>query len=125
MTGQGRIAVGVSGAGSNLRALAAAAVRGELGASIVLVFADRACPALEWASEQGIETALVPGGDDSTLAETVLAVEPDVVVRAVEKPVTTLTAVDGPAGETNSDADDDAILAAGVQVARQQLARAK
>jgi hypothetical protein len=54
-----------------------------------------------------------------------VGVEPDVVVRAVEKPVTTLTAVDGPAGETNSDADDDAILAAGVQVARQQLARAK
>ena len=38
----GRIAVGVSGAGSNLRALAAAADRAELGGSIVLVFADRA-----------------------------------------------------------------------------------
>ena len=33
-------------------------------------FADRACPALDWAAEQGIETALVPGGDDATLAET-------------------------------------------------------
>ncbi len=57
----GRIAVGVSGAGSNLRALAAAAGRGELGGEIVLVFADRACPALDWAAEQGIDTALVPG----------------------------------------------------------------
>ena len=57
----GRIAVGVSGAGSNLRALHAAAARGELGGEIVLVFADRACPALDWAAEQGIDTALVPG----------------------------------------------------------------
>ena len=43
--------------------------RGELGGEIVLVFADRACPALDWAAEQGIETALVPGGDDATLAD--------------------------------------------------------
>ena len=64
-----RIAVAVSGAGSNLRALHAAAVRGELGGAIVLVFADRACPALDWAAEQGIDTALVPGGDDDALAE--------------------------------------------------------
>ena len=78
----GRIAVGVSGAGSNLRALSAAAGRGELGGSIVLVFADRACPAIDWAAEQGIETALVPGGDDDALATTLGAVEPDVVVLA-------------------------------------------
>ena len=78
----GRIAVGVSGAGSNLRALATAARRGELGAELALVFADRACPALDWATEQWIETALVPGGDDATLAETVAAVEPDLVVLA-------------------------------------------
>jgi phosphoribosylglycinamide formyltransferase-1 len=78
----GRIAVGVSGAGSNLRAVAAAAGRGELGADLVLVFADRACPALDWAAEQGIETALVPGGDDATLAEALAAVDPDLVVLA-------------------------------------------
>ena len=54
----GRIAVGVSGAGSNLRAVAAAAGRAELGGSIVLVFADRPCPALDWALEQGFETAI-------------------------------------------------------------------
>ncbi len=65
-----RIAVGVSGAGSNLRALTRPRRRGELGGEIVLVFADRACPALDWAAEQGIETALVPDGDDATLAET-------------------------------------------------------
>jgi phosphoribosylaminoimidazolecarboxamide formyltransferase/IMP cyclohydrolase len=78
----GRIAVGVSGAGSNLRALAAAAGRGELGGEIVLVFADRACPALDWAAEQGIETALIPRGDDETLAATVETVRADVVVLA-------------------------------------------
>ncbi len=89
----GRIAVGVSGAGSNLRALAAAAGRGELGGSIVLVFADRACPALDWAVEQGFDTALVlPAGrdadddaraaHDTTLAATLAAVSPDLVVLA-------------------------------------------
>jgi phosphoribosylaminoimidazolecarboxamide formyltransferase/IMP cyclohydrolase len=80
--GSRRIAVGVSGAGSNLRALAAAAGRGELGGRIALVFADRPCAALDWAAEHGIGTALVPGGDDTTLAETLRAVEPDVVVLA-------------------------------------------
>ena len=78
----GGIAVGVSGAGSNLRALAAAADRGVLGAKIVLVFADRECPALDWAAEQGIDTALVPGGDDAALAGTLEAVAPDAVVLA-------------------------------------------
>ncbi len=88
----GRIAVGVSGAGSNLRAVAGAVARGELAGSIVLVFADQPCPALEWAAEQGIETALIPSpvlsdrigraAWDAILAETLAAVEPDVVVLA-------------------------------------------
>ncbi len=78
----GRIAVGVSGGGSNLRAIAAAAGRGELGGRIVLVFADRACPALDWAAELGIDTALVPRGDDATLAETLAAVRPDAIALA-------------------------------------------
>ena len=78
----GTIAVGVSGAGSNLRALHAAAERGELGGTIALVFADRACPALDWAAEQGIETALLPGGDDVALAATLTAVAPAAVVLA-------------------------------------------
>ena len=56
----GRLAVGVSGAGSNHRALAEAAGRGELGAELALVFADRPCPALDWAAEQGIEPTTVP-----------------------------------------------------------------
>ncbi|HEY7936239.1 MAG TPA: bifunctional phosphoribosylaminoimidazolecarboxamide formyltransferase/IMP cyclohydrolase [Candidatus Limnocylindrales bacterium] len=88
----GRIAVGVSGAGSNLRAVAAAAGRGELGGTIVLVFADRPCPAIDWAVEAGLETAIVPApvlsdapgraAWDQTLAETLRAVAPDVIVLA-------------------------------------------
>ena len=78
----GRIAVAVSGAGSNLRALHAAARRGELGGEIVLVVADRPCPALDWAAEQGIDTALIPGGADDALASTLAGARPDVVVLA-------------------------------------------
>ncbi len=78
----GRIAVGVSGAGSNLRALAAAAGRGELGGEIVLVFSDRPCDGLRWAADQGIDAVLVPRGDDEILAEALTAVAPDVVVLA-------------------------------------------
>jgi len=87
-----RIAVGVSGTGSNLRALQAASSRGALDAEIVLVFADRDCAALDWAVEQGIETLLVPAaprGDDAgradedrILAETLIAVAPELVVLA-------------------------------------------
>ncbi len=77
-----RIAVGVSGAGSNLRALVAAARRGELGADVVLVFADRACPALDRAAEEGIDTALVPDGDDAALADVLAGAAPDLVVLA-------------------------------------------
>ena len=92
MIAAGRIAVGVSGRGSNLQALVAAADRGELGGSVVLVFADRACPALDWAAERGIETALIPAaatGDDTAraaedkaLAATLLAADASVVVLA-------------------------------------------
>ena len=88
----GRVAVGVSGAGSNLRALVAAARRGELGGEIRLVFADRDCPALAWAAEEGIETAFLPGlassdqaergAADQALAATLRAVDTDLVVLA-------------------------------------------
>ena len=90
--GPHRIAVGVSGRGSNLRALAEAGTRGELGGEIVLVFADRPCPALEWAVEQGIDTALVPAAaaddpdaraeEDRTLADVLAGAAPDLVVLA-------------------------------------------
>ena len=87
-----RIAVGVSGTGSNLRALHAVASRGAIDAEIALVFADRPCAALDWAVEQGIETLLVPAAprgdaaaraaEDRVLAESLAAVSPELVVLA-------------------------------------------
>jgi phosphoribosylaminoimidazolecarboxamide formyltransferase/IMP cyclohydrolase len=87
-----RIAVGVSGTGSNLRALHAAAERGALDAEIALVFADRECAALDWAVEQGIETLLVPmpklseaaerATANEVLAESLAAVGPELIVLA-------------------------------------------
>jgi phosphoribosylaminoimidazolecarboxamide formyltransferase / IMP cyclohydrolase len=78
----GAIAVGVSGAGSNLRALVSAERRGELGGQVRLVFADRPCPALEWAASEGLATALVPGGEDDGLSTVLEAAAPDVIVLA-------------------------------------------
>ena len=78
----GRITVAVSGTGSNLRALHAATVRGEVAGEIVLVVADRACPALLWAAEQAIDIALVPDGADDVLHDVLEGARPDVVVLA-------------------------------------------
>jgi len=36
---------------------------------VTLVFADRSCPALEWAAEEGIDTALLPGLADPAEAD--------------------------------------------------------
>ncbi len=55
-----RIAVGVSGQGSNLRALHAAQRRGVLGGTITTAFADRVCPGVDWAVEHGIPVLFVP-----------------------------------------------------------------
>ncbi len=55
----GRIAICVSGVGTNLRALRAFEKRGLLGGEIVLVLADRPCEALGFAAEEGTPTALV------------------------------------------------------------------
>jgi phosphoribosylaminoimidazolecarboxamide formyltransferase/IMP cyclohydrolase len=87
-----RIAVGVSGSGSNLRALQARIARDALPARIVLVFADRACPALDWAAEEGLDTALIEDLGarsldlralaDWNLTETLKAIEVDAVVLA-------------------------------------------
>ncbi len=87
-----RLAVGVSGGGSNLRALVAACRSGALRAEVALVFSDRPCAGLDWAMEAGIDTALIPvpprsqaaarADADATLASTLLAVAPDLVVLA-------------------------------------------
>jgi phosphoribosylaminoimidazolecarboxamide formyltransferase / IMP cyclohydrolase len=76
------IAVGASGTGSNLRALLAADRRGELGGHVGLVFADRPCPAIDWAAGEGIPTVLVPGGDDVGLSAALAAARPAAVVLA-------------------------------------------
>ncbi len=87
-----RIAVGVSGTGSNLRALHAAAGRGALDAEIALVFADRECAAIDWAVAQGLDTLVVPAAargdalaraeEDRVLAESLRSVAPELVVLA-------------------------------------------
>ncbi|MGZ3641981.1 MAG: bifunctional phosphoribosylaminoimidazolecarboxamide formyltransferase/IMP cyclohydrolase [Candidatus Limnocylindrales bacterium] len=68
LAGHARIAVGVSGAGSNLLALLQADARGLLAGRIVLVFADRNCPALRRAAEAGVPTALVAPRDHPSQA---------------------------------------------------------
>lgn len=85
-----RVAVLVSGRGSNLQALLDAEARGELGATIVLVAADRSsAPALERARSAGRPTAVLRLRDypsregwDSALAETLRRAEADIVVAA-------------------------------------------
>ena len=87
-----RIAVGVSGTGSNLRALHAAVERGALDAEIAIVFADRDCPAIDWAAEQGLETLVIPmpklsdagarTAADEVLAGSLAAVGPELIVLA-------------------------------------------
>jgi phosphoribosylaminoimidazolecarboxamide formyltransferase / IMP cyclohydrolase len=78
-----RLAIGVSGAGSNLRALATAAEGLPLTiGEVVMVFADRECPAVEWAREHGLDTALVPGSDDAVLGSVLAGAGAETVVLA-------------------------------------------
>jgi len=87
-----RIAVGVSGFGSNLRALYEASERRALDVEIALVFADRDCAATAWAVEQGIDTLIVPmpklsdvgerSSADDVLGESLAAVGPELIVLA-------------------------------------------
>src|SRR5687768_10871086 len=85
----GRIAVLVSGEGTNLRALRQTEVRGRLGGSIVLVLADRPCTALGFAADEGLTTALVDPAQykdrdawDEAVADALDAARVDVVVNA-------------------------------------------
>lgn len=55
-----RIAVLVSGRGTNLVALTQAIRAGAVPASLALVAADRDCPALHWAASEGYRTFLRP-----------------------------------------------------------------
>jgi phosphoribosylaminoimidazolecarboxamide formyltransferase/IMP cyclohydrolase len=84
-----RIAVCVSGEGTNLRALWARQQRGALAGSIALVVADRPCPALAYAADQDLPTALIDPSVhedrdswDAALTDTLRAARVDVVVLA-------------------------------------------
>lgn len=85
-----RLAVLVSGAGSNLQALLDAAAASALGAAVVAVGADRAgIPALDRATSARIPTFVVPVTDfpdraawDRALTDAVSAYRPDLVVLA-------------------------------------------
>jgi phosphoribosylglycinamide formyltransferase-1 len=85
-----KLAVLVSGTGSNLRAIAAAIDAGTCAAAIALVVSDReSAPALAFATERGIATAVVKPKDfadrmawDDALAERVASASPDLVVCA-------------------------------------------
>lgn len=85
----GRIAVLISGGGSNMVALADACERGEVPGRVTVVAADRKCDGLARAQERGIETLLVEFGAygqraqwDQDLLEVVSAHRPDLVVSA-------------------------------------------
>ncbi len=85
-----KLAVLVSGTGSNLRAVAAAIDAGTCAATIALVASDKeSAPALAFAAERGIATTVVRPKDyadrvawDAALAERIAIVAPDLVVCA-------------------------------------------
>jgi phosphoribosylglycinamide formyltransferase-1 len=84
-----RVAVLVSGTGSNMLALADAVARGDVAAELAVVVSDVAsAPALERAAELGIPTVAVPydrndrSGWEARLCDAVAAHEVDLVVLA-------------------------------------------
>ena len=84
-----RLVVLISGTGSNMTALADACARGEVGADVVAVVADRQCEGLSRARERGIEAIpLEPSWFasrpdwDRALCRTVMERRPDLVVSA-------------------------------------------
>jgi phosphoribosylaminoimidazolecarboxamide formyltransferase/IMP cyclohydrolase len=81
-----RVAVCVSRRGTNLRSLVEAARAGRLPIEVVLVVADRPCPALAWAEAEALPTVLLEDADpaafDVRFSEALSAVRPDVVVLA-------------------------------------------
>ncbi len=85
-----RIAILISGRGSNMQAFIDACASGELAAEVALVLSNRpAAPGLARAAQAGIETAVIdhtqyPGREqfDAALASRVAACEPDLVILA-------------------------------------------
>lgn len=84
-----RIAVLVSGEGSNMVALLEACDEGRVPGSVVLVASDRPCKGIETARERGVETATLAPADygsrdewSAALGDVVGAARPDLVVSA-------------------------------------------
>ncbi len=84
-----RIAVLVSGRGTNLQALIDTEHRGDLGGQIALVLADQACPAIDRATAANIPTRLLLSTDfadraawDGALCDTLASADVDLVVLA-------------------------------------------
>jgi phosphoribosylglycinamide formyltransferase 1 len=97
----GRIVVLISGAGTNMEALAAACDRGEVPAAVVSVVADRACAGLKVAEHRSIEALVVDFKSfasreewSEALRDRVRAYHPDLVVSAGFMRVTSPVFVD-------------------------------
>lgn len=85
----GRIVVLISGAGSNLEALAEACERNEVPGQVVAVFADRDCLGLKAAERRGIAAEMIAPSDfdsrdawSEALKDSVESHRPDLVVSA-------------------------------------------
>jgi phosphoribosylglycinamide formyltransferase-1 len=85
----GRIVVLISGAGSNMLALAEACEAGEVPGEVVCVVADRPCPGLDAATGRGLESELLSPDDfdsraawSAALRDLVSFKRPDLVVSA-------------------------------------------
>lgn len=87
---EGRIAILISGRGSNMRAFLDACARGELPARVCLVLSNRAdAEGLAAASQAGIATACIAHGDypdreafDAAMVQRLQQAEPDLVILA-------------------------------------------
>lgn len=66
-----KLAIAVSGRGSNLKALAAG-MASDCRFAPPIVVADKPCPALEWAEKQGLRTLLLPYRQSKEAAESAL-----------------------------------------------------
>ncbi len=88
--GEGRIAILISGRGSNMLTFLGACARGELPARVCLVLSNRAeAEGLASAREAGIETACIAHGDypdreafDAAMVERLQLAQPDLVILA-------------------------------------------
>lgn len=72
-----KLGILISGRGSNMKSIVAACAAGEVPAEVAIVISNRAeAPGIEWASEHGLETVVLPHQDfDSREAHDLAVVE--------------------------------------------------